>query len=222
VELPQRLNHDPEGFWLCQNPSGFDIKNCFMQAFTTIKSTAIPLPIEDVDTDQIIPARFLKATTREGFGENLFRDWRFDREGQPREDFVLNNPTYRGEILVAGKNFGCGSSREHAAWAIGDYGLRVVVSSFFADIFRGNALNNGLLPVVVSAEFLDQIFQAIEKDPGATFTVSLEEQYLQIDASGARDTFDIDPYKKNCLMKGYDDIDFLLSQRAEIEAYEKV
>jgi len=193
-----------------------------MQAFTTIKSTAIPLPIEDVDTDQIIPARFLKATTREGFGENLFRDWRFDREGQPREDFVLNNPTYRGEILVAGKNFGCGSSREHAAWAIGDYGLRVVVSSFFADIFRGNALNNGLLPVVVSAEFLDQIFQAIEKDPGATFTVSLEEQYLQIDASGARDTFDIDPYKKNCLMKGYDDIDFLLSQRAEIEAYEKV
>jgi len=193
-----------------------------MQAFTTIKSTAIPLPIEDVDTDQIIPARFLKATTREGFGENLFRDWRFDREGQPREDFVLNNPTYRGEILVAGKNFGCGSSREHAAWAIGDYGFRVVVSSFFADIFRGNALNNGLLPVVVSAEFLDQIFQAIEKDPGATFTVSLEEQYLQIDASGARDTFDIDPYKKNCLMKGYDDIDFLLSQRAEIEAYEKV
>lgn len=193
-----------------------------MQAFTTIKSRAIPLPIEDVDTDQIIPARFLKATTREGFGENLFRDWRFDREGQPREDFVLNNPTYRGEILVAGKNFGCGSSREHAAWAIGDYGLRVVVSSFFADIFRGNALNNGLLPVVVSAAFLDQIFLAIEKDPGATFTVSLEEQYLQIDASGARDTFDIDPYKKNCLMKGYDDIDFLLSQRAEIEAYEKV
>ena len=193
-----------------------------MQAFTTIKSTAIPLPIEDVDTDQIIPARFLKATTREGFGDNLFRDWRFDREGQPREDFVLNNPIYGGEILVAGKNFGCGSSREHAAWAIGDYGLRVVVSSFFADIFRGNALNNGLLPVVVDAAFLDQIFQAIEQDPGATFTVSLEEQYLQIDASGARATFDIDPYKKNCLMKGYDDIDYLLSQRAEIEAYEKV
>jgi 3-isopropylmalate/(R)-2-methylmalate dehydratase small subunit len=193
-----------------------------MQAFTTIRSTAIPLPIEDVDTDQIIPARFLKATTREGFGDNLFRDWRYDREGQPREDFVLNNPTYHGDILVAGKNFGCGSSREHAAWALGDYGLRVVVSSFFADIFRGNALNNGLLPVVVSAAFLDQIFQAIEQDPEATFTVSLEEQYFQIDASGARDTFDIDPYKKNCLMKGYDDIDFLLSQRAEIEAYEKV
>lgn len=193
-----------------------------MQAFTTIKSTAIPLPIEDVDTDQIIPARFLKATTREGFGDNLFRDWRFDRDGQPKEDFVLNNPIYGGEILVAGKNFGCGSSREHAAWAIGDYGLRVVVSSFFADIFRGNALNNGLLPVVVSADFLDQIFQAIEKDPGATFTVSLEEQYFQIDASGARATFEIDPYKKNCLLKGYDDIDYLLSQRAEIEAYEKV
>ncbi|WP_020534205.1 3-isopropylmalate dehydratase small subunit [Lewinella cohaerens] len=193
-----------------------------MQAFTTIKSTAIPLPIEDVDTDQIIPARFLKATTREGFGDNLFCDWRFDREGQPKKDFVLNNPTYRGEILVAGKNFGCGSSREHAAWAIGDYGLRVVVSSFFADIFRGNALNNGILPVVVSPDFLDQIFQAIEQDPGATFTVSLENQSFQIDASGTSTTFDIDPYKKNCLLKGYDDIDFLLSQKEEIEAYEKV
>ncbi|MGH1436438.1 MAG: 3-isopropylmalate dehydratase small subunit [Lewinella sp.] len=193
-----------------------------MQAFTTIKSTAIPLPIEDVDTDQIIPARFLKATTREGFGDNLFCDWRFDREGQPKKDFVLNNPTYRGEILVAGKNFGCGSSREHAAWAIGDYGLRVVVSSFFADIFRGNALNNGILPVVVSPDFLDQIFQAIEQDPGATFTVSLEDQNFQIDANGASATFDIDPYKKNCLLKGYDDIDFLLSQQEEIEAYEKV
>lgn len=193
-----------------------------MQAFTTIKSTAIPLPIEDVDTDQIIPARFLKATTREGFGDNLFCDWRFDREGQPKKDFVLNNPTYRGEILVAGKNFGCGSSREHAAWAIGDYGLRVVVSSFFADIFRGNALNNGILPVVVSPDFLDQIFQAIEQDPGATFTVSLEDQNFQIDASGTSTTFDIDPYKKNCLLKGYDDIDFLLSQKEEIEAYEKV
>ncbi len=193
-----------------------------MQAFTTIKSTAIPLPIEDVDTDQIIAARFLKATTREGFGDNLFCDWRFDREGQPKKDFVLNNPTYRGEILVAGKNFGCGSSREHAAWAIGDYGLRVVVSSFFADIFRGNALNNGILPVVVSPDFLDQIFQAIEQDPGATFTVSLEDQNFQIDANGASATFDIDPYKKNCLLKGYDDIDFLLSQQEEIEAYEKV
>jgi len=193
-----------------------------MQAFTTINSTAVPLPIEDVDTDQIIPARFLKATTRDGFGDNLFRDWRFDRNDQPKADFVLNNPTYSGEILVAGKNFGCGSSREHAAWAIGDYGFRVVVSSFFADIFRGNALNNGILPVVVSAEFLDKIFQSIEADPQAAFTVNLEEQYFQIDASGEQISFDIDPYKKNCLLKGYDDIDYLLSQRAEIEAYEKV
>lgn len=193
-----------------------------MQAFTTINSTAVPLPIEDVDTDQIIPARFLKATTRDGFGDNLFRDWRFDRNDQPKADFVLNNPTYSGEILVAGKNFGCGSSREHAAWAIGDYGFRVVVSSFFADIFRGNALNNGILPVVVSPEFLDKIFRAIEVDPQAAFTVNLEEQYFQIDASGEQISFDIDPYKKNCLLKGYDDIDYLLSQRAEIEAYEKV
>jgi len=193
-----------------------------MQAFTTINSTAVPLPIEDVDTDQIIPARFLKATTRDGFGDNLFRDWRFDRNDQPKADFVLNNPTYSGEILVAGKNFGCGSSREHAAWAIGDYGFRVVVSSFFADIFRGNALNNGILPVVVSPEFLDKIFQSIEADPQAAFTVNLEEQYFQIDASGEQISFDIDPYKKNCLLKGYDDIDYLLSQRAEIEAYEKV
>lgn len=193
-----------------------------MKAFTEIKSAAVPLPIEDVDTDQIIPARFLKATTRDGFGDNLFRDWRFDREDQPKPDFVLNNPTYGGEILVAGKNFGCGSSREHAAWAIGDYRFRVVVSSFFADIFRGNALNNGLLPVIVSPEFLDKIFRAIEANPNATFTVSLEEQYFQIDATGDRAEFEIDPYKKNCLLKGYDDIDYLLSQRAEIEAYEKV
>jgi 3-isopropylmalate/(R)-2-methylmalate dehydratase small subunit len=192
-----------------------------MQAFTTIKSTAVPLPIEDVDTDQIIPARFLKATTRDGFGDNLFRDWRFDQSGNKKEDFVLNNPTYQGEILVAGKNFGCGSSREHAAWAIGDYGFRVVVSSFFADIFRGNALNNGILPVVVSPVFLDAIFKAIEKDPKASFTVSLEEQYFQIDASGERSTFEIDLYKKNCLMNGYDDIDFLISRKEAIEAFEK-
>ncbi len=193
-----------------------------MKAFTKINSPAVPLPIEDVDTDQIIPARFLKATTRDGFGDNLFRDWRFDREDQPKQDFVLNNPTYGGEVLVAGKNFGCGSSREHAAWAIGDYGFRVVVSSFFADIFRGNALNNGILPVVVSPAYLDKIFQAIEADPSTTFTVSLEDQYFQIDATGERAAFEIDPYKKNCLLKGYDDIDYLLSQRAEIEAYEKV
>lgn len=193
-----------------------------MQAFTTITTTAVPLPIEDVDTDQIIPARFLKATTREGFGENLFRDWRFDREGNPKIDFVLNNPTYGGEMLVAGKNFGCGSSREHAAWALGDSGFRVVVSSFFADIFRGNALNNGILPVTVTADFLDEMLRAIESGPKTTFTVSLEKQYLQIDASGARAEFDIDPYKKECLLQGYDDIDYLLSQRAEIEAYEKI
>ncbi|MEL6658544.1 MAG: 3-isopropylmalate dehydratase small subunit [Bacteroidota bacterium] len=193
-----------------------------MKAFTTIQSTAVPLPIEDVDTDQIIPARFLKATTRDGFGDNLFRDWRFDREDQPKPDFVLNNPTYSGEILVAGKNFGCGSSREHAAWAIGDYGFRVVVSSFFADIFRGNALNNGILPVIVSPAFLDEIFRTIEANPEATFTVSLEEQYFQIDATGSKASFEIGPYKKKCLLNGYDDIDYLLSQAAEIEAYEKV
>lgn len=193
-----------------------------MQAFTTIKSSAVPLPAEDVDTDQIIPARFLKATTRDGFGDNLFRDWRYDNHDQPKPDFVLNNPLYQGEILVAGKNFGCGSSREHAAWAIGDYGFRVVVSSFFADIFRGNALNNGILPVTVSPAFLDQIFQSIEKDPQASFTISLIDQYFQIDATGEKATFTIDPYKKNCLLKGYDDIDYLLSQRAEIEAYEKI
>ena len=193
-----------------------------MQAFTTINSTAVPLPIEDVDTDQIIPARFLKATNRDGFGDNLFRDWRYVQGNEPKPDFVLNDSTYTGEILVAGKNFGCGSSREHAAWALYDYGFKVVVSSFFADIFKGNALNNGLLPVVVSPEFLDKIFQSIEADPQAAFTVNLEEQYFQIDASGEQISFDIDPYKKNCLLKGYDDIDYLLSQRAEIEAYEKV
>ncbi len=192
-----------------------------MQAFTTIQSSAVPLPIEDVDTDQIIPARFLKATTREGFGDNLFRDWRFTQSNEPKPDFVLNNPMYSGRILVAGKNFGCGSSREHAAWAIADHGFRVVVSSFFADIFRGNALNNGLLPVIVSPKFLDAIFQAIESDPHATFTVSLEEQRLTIDTTGQSIQFEIDPYKKTCLLNGYDDIDFLLSKRQEIEAFEK-
>ena len=191
-----------------------------MQAFTTIKSTGVPLPIEDVDTDQIIPARFLKATTRDGFGDNLFRDWRYDQKDQPKPDFVLNNPLYGGQILIAGKNFGCGSSREHAAWAIGDYGFRVVVSSFFADIFRGNALNNGILPVIVSPEFLHQIFQEIEKNPQATFTVSLEEQYFQIDSTAAKATFEIDAYKKKCLLNGYDDIDYLLSKKAAIEAFE--
>jgi 3-isopropylmalate/(R)-2-methylmalate dehydratase small subunit len=191
-----------------------------MKPFTTLQSRAVPLPIEDVDTDQIIPARFLKATTREGFGDNLFRDWRYTADDAPRTDFVLNNPLYGGEILVAGKNFGCGSSREHAAWAIGDYGFRVVVSSFFADIFRGNALNNGLLPVVVEPAFLDSIFRAIEQDPAATFTVSLETQTLQIDATGQTASFDIDPYKKTCMINGYDDIDYLISQKEAIAAFE--
>ena len=192
-----------------------------MQAFKKISTTAIPLPIEDVDTDQIIPARFLKATTRDGFGDNLFRDWRYNSDDSPKADFVMNNPIYTGEILVAGKNFGCGSSREHAAWALTDAGFRVVVSSFFADIFRGNSLNNGLLPVQVSDEFLHEIFNAIEKNPSATFTVNLEEQSFTIDATGASFNFEIDTYKKMCMMNGYDDIDYLLSVKEEIETFEK-
>jgi len=192
-----------------------------MQAFKKISSTAIPLPIEDVDTDQIIPARFLKATTRDGFGDNLFRDWRYNSDDSPKADFVLNNPIYTGEILIAGKNFGCGRSREHAAWALTDAGFRVVVSSFFADIFRGNSLNNGLLPVQVSDDFLHEIFNAIEKNPSATFTVNLEAQSFTIDATGAIFNFEIDSYKKMCMMNGYDDIDYLLSVREEIETFEK-
>ena len=192
-----------------------------MTPLKKLTSTAVPLPVEDVDTDQIIPARFLKAVTRDGFGENLFRDWRFDKLNQPKEDFVLNNPTYSGEILVAGANFGCGSSREHAAWAIGDYGFRVVISSYFADIFRGNALNNGILPLVVSPELLDEIFRTIETDPQAKFTVDLENQTFRNEATGAEARFDIDPYKQTCLLNGYDDIDYLLSQAEQIEAFEK-
>lgn len=191
-----------------------------MLPFKSLSSSAIPLPIEDVDTDQIIPARFLKATTREGFGENLFRDWRFDKQDQPKADFVLNNPIYGGEILVAGANFGCGSSREHAAWAIADFGIRVVISSYFADIFRGNALNNGLLPLQVSQEVLNEIFQTIEADPAAVFKVDLEAQTLVNLNTGSSTSFEIDAYKKTCLLNGYDDIDFLLSQREKIEAYE--
>lgn len=191
-----------------------------MTPLTKLTSSAVPLPIEDVDTDQIIPARFLKAVTRDGFGENLFRDWRYDKLNQPKEDFVLNNPTYSGEILVAGANFGCGSSREHAAWAIGDYGFRVVISSYFADIFRGNALNNGILPLVVSPELLDEIFRTIEGTPDAPFTVDLEAQTLKNESTGTVSTFEIDDYKKTCLLNGYDDIDFLLSQREKIDAYE--
>ncbi|MGV3656813.1 MAG: 3-isopropylmalate dehydratase small subunit [Chitinophagaceae bacterium] len=191
-----------------------------MQAITTIHSTFVPLPLENVDTDQIIPARFLKATTREGFGKNLFRDWRYtaDDETQPRQDFVLNNPIYGGEILVAGKNFGCGSSREHAAWSLLDYGFRVVVSSFFADIFKNNALNNGVLPVQVSDAFLQKIF---ELGAGDTLTIDLPTQTITIDATGEKETFDINHYKKECLLNGYDDMDYLLSLQKEIETFEK-
>jgi 3-isopropylmalate/(R)-2-methylmalate dehydratase small subunit len=188
--------------------------------FQHLVSTAVPIAIENIDTDQIIPARFLKATTRDGFGENLFRDWRFESNNEPKKDFVLNNPIYKGEILVAGKNFGCGSSREHAAWAIGDYGFKVVISSFFADIFKNNALNNFILPIQVTDEFLDKIFSAIEKDPAAKLEVDLEKQSLTIVATGEEAHFDINPYKKTCLLNGYDDIDYLLSLRKEIETYE--
>ncbi len=191
-----------------------------MEKFTKITSSAVPLPIEDIDTDQIIPARFLKATTREGFGDNLFIDWRQHGDGSPKQDFVLNNPVYTGEILVAGKNFGCGSSREHAAWAIYDYGFRVVVSSFFADIFKGNALNNGLLPVQVSEDFLDKIFKAIEQDPDTTFEVDLVNQQFTINATGDQTSFEISAYKKDCLINGFDDIDYLLSLREEVEDFE--
>lgn len=191
-----------------------------MEKFTKINTSAVPLPVEDIDTDQIIPARFLKATTRDGFGENLFIDWRKHSDGSLKQDFVLNNSLYTGEILVAGKNFGCGSSREHAAWAIYDYGFRVVVSSFFADIFKGNALNNGLLPVQVSDDFLDKIFQAIEKNPNTTFEVDLVNQLFTINSTGDQTSFDISAYKKDCLINGFDDIDFLLSLKDEIEAFE--
>ena len=190
------------------------------KVFQHLISTAVPLPIENIDTDQIIPARFLKATTRDGFGENLFRDWRYDGNGQPKADFVLNNPRYKGEILVAGKNFGCGSSREHAAWSIGDYGFKVVVSSFFADIFKNNALNNFILPVQVSEGFLQKIFSAIEADANAKVEVDLEAQFIKIAATGEQESFDINPYKKACLINGYDDIDYLLSLRNNIEQYE--
>lgn len=192
-----------------------------MKKFKTLSSTVVPLPIENIDTDQIIPARFLKATTRDGFGENLFRDWRFDTQNQPKADFVLNQPKFSGKILVAGKNFGCGSSREHAAWAIQDYGFDVVVSSFFADIFKGNALNNGLLPIQVSDEFLAALFATVEKDHQSLVTVNLEEQSITIAASGQTENFEINPYKKSCLINGYDDIDFILSQLDRIEQYEK-
>ncbi len=189
--------------------------------FTTLLSTAVPLPIENIDTDQIIPARFLKATTREGFGENLFRDWRYDSNGEPKADFVMNSSTYSGQILVAGKNFGCGSSREHAAWAIDGAGFRAVVSSFFADIFRNNALNNGLLPVQVSDDMLAAIFQAIEANPATQLKIDLEAQTIEIEGSTIKEPFDIAPYKKQCLMNGYDDVDYLVSIHQEIKEFEQ-
>ena len=188
--------------------------------FNILTSSAVPLSIENVDTDQIIPARFLKATTREGFGDNLFRDWRYDKENNPVPSFVLNQDTYSGQILVAGKNFGSGSSREHAAWAISGYGFRVVVSSFFADIFKGNSLNNGLLPVVVSPEFLAEIFETVTSDPKTTLTVDLQNQKITNNATGKSENFEINAYKKDCLLNGLDDIDYLLSNKTKIEAYE--
>lgn len=190
-----------------------------MKAFTTITSRFVPLPLENIDTDQIIPARFLKATTRDGFGKNLFRDWRYnnDNESDPKPEFVLNNPLYTGEILVAGKNFGCGSSREHAAWSLLDYGFSVVVSSFFADIFKNNALNNGVVPVQISDAFLQQIF---EQDNESLLTVDLNKQLIRIESTGVEEHFEINDYKKTCLLNGYDDIDYLINMKDEIEAFE--
>ena len=192
------------------------------KAIDYIKSTTVPMDIENVDTDQIIPARFLKATNRDGFGKNLFRDWRFnnDDEKQPKGDFVLNNPGYKGSILVAAKNFGCGSSREHAAWAIKDYGFDVVVSSFFADIFKNNALNNFLIPVQVSEEFLAKVFAEIKKDANTELEVSVTDQTITISTTGEKENFDINAYKKTCLINGYDDIDFLLSIKGDIASFE--
>ncbi|HEY9262734.1 3-isopropylmalate dehydratase small subunit [Chitinophaga sp.] len=187
--------------------------------FTILRSSAVPMPIENVDTDQIIPARFLKATERTGFGDNLFRDWRYETDGTPKKDFVLNNPIYSGKILVGGKNFGSGSSREHAAWAIYDYGFRCVVSSFFADIFKNNSLNVGLLPVQVSPEFLDKIFTAIEADPKAEVEINLEAQTITIPSTGASESFVINSYKKLNMMNGYDDIDYLQAMKDEIKLF---
>jgi len=187
--------------------------------FTVLNSTAVPLPIENVDTDQIIPARFLKATKREGFGDNLFRDWRYNADDTPKEDFVLNNSIYKGEILVGGKNFGSGSSREHAAWAIYDYGFRCVVSSFFADIFKNNSMNIGILPVTVSEGFLHKIFLAIEADPNSLLQVDLPKQLISIVSTGESESFDINGYKKNNLINGFDDIDFLHNIKTEITEF---
>lgn len=191
-----------------------------MEKFVKLSSTAIPLDIENVDTDQIIPARFLKATDKKGFGDNVFRDWRFQKDGSINVDFVLNMPVYSGSILVAGNNFGCGSSREHAAWALVGYGFKAIVSSFFADIFKGNSLNNGLLPVQVSETFLKELMQKVKDYPKNKLTIDLEEQTISLEGSTMSESFDIDPYKKTCMLNGYDDIDFLLSQKEKIVAFE--
>src|SRR6185295_14188269 len=188
------------------------------EKFTRLVTTGVPLPSENIDTDQIIPARFLKATTREGFGDNLFRDWRYDSAGQPVKDFVLNNPDYTGKILVAGKNFGSGSSREHAAWAIYDYGFRVVISSFFADIFKNNALNNGLLPVVVSDPFLKKLFDTLKQQPNTVIAVDLEKQLVEV--GDQKENFEINAYKKDCMINGYDDIDYLLNLKKEVKEFD--
>jgi len=191
-----------------------------MEKFTTLISNAIPLDIANIDTDQIIPARFLKATDKKGFGYNLFKDWRYNKDGLENTEFTLNNTNFSGSILVAGDNFGCGSSREHAAWALVGYGFKVIVSSFFADIFKGNALNNGLLPVQVSKGFLKHLISEIKADPNIKLKVNLKEQQISIKNSKRFENFDIDPYKKTCLINGYDDIDYLLSKKTEIEAFE--
>ena len=191
-----------------------------MEKFTTHTTQAVPLNIANIDTDQIIPARFLKATDKKGFGDNVFRDWRFDKAGNLNTEFTLNNPIYSGSILIAGDNFGCGSSREHAAWALVGYGFKVIVSSFFADIFKGNALNNGLLPVQVSESFLEALFAAIETDANTQFEVNLETQTISIKGTDLKESFEIDPYKKTCMINGYDDIDYLLSKKELIEAFE--
>lgn len=191
-----------------------------MEKFTTLYSKAVPLPVENIDTDQIIPARFLKVTNKVGFGNNLFRDWRFHENNEPITSFVLNNPKYSGKILVAGDNFGCGSSREHAAWALTDYGFKVIVSSYFADIFKGNALNNGLLPIQVSPSFLKEVLTLITQNPETELVVDLEQQTIAVKDIGLQETFEIDAYKKLCLINGYDDIDFLVSNTDRIEAFE--
>ncbi|MDX1829369.1 MAG: 3-isopropylmalate dehydratase small subunit [Lutibacter sp.] len=192
-----------------------------MEKFTKLISTAIPLPIENIDTDQIIPARFLKATSKKGFGENLFRDWRFDQNNVPKENFILNNSNYSGKILIAGTNFGCGSSREHAAWAIADYGFKVVISSFFADIFKGNALNNGILPIQISENFLQILLKATLSNPNSLILINLKEQTVLLKKTGQFENFEINSYKKHCLLNGFDDIDYLVSIKNKIEEFEK-